>query len=364
MDFMASVLRQTGEDPITISAKDLRLLLDRDDGDAALLYLALKRQRNQADQTSRSLTAEPRWDQARLEAAEQVLRELELVVPAAAELAAPEKETRPVYQEEDVAARLEDDSEFRNLTDQVERRLGKKLSIQDLERLLGLYDYLHLTPYVIYSLVCHCVQTHAERYGEGRIPTMRKIEKEGYAWARRGTDTQTAAEDYLKRYAQRNQEFAGYMRSLRLGDRLPVASEEKYLAQWQEWGFPAETVALAYDKTVFRCHEFKWPYCNGILRRWHFDGLHTPTEINVKEYPRKIQTAFSDEVQDREFRTYAQKLRVGWNEAPLSDSQENEAFRVSARKLQESRNQEEFSVSPEDEEFRRYAERLRGEGRL
>ena len=43
-------------------------------------------------------------------------------------------------------------------------------------------------------------------------------------------------------------------------------------------GFPAETVALAYDKTVLRCHEFKWAYCNGILKRWHEKGLHTPAE--------------------------------------------------------------------------------------
>lgn len=34
-----------------------------------------------------------------------------------------------------------------------------------------------------------------------------------------------------------------------------MASEEKYLNAWQEMGFPPETVALAYDKTVLKCHE-------------------------------------------------------------------------------------------------------------
>ena len=51
---MASVLLQTEEEPVTVSAKDLRLLLDRGDGDAALLYLALKRRR-----TSGSMAATP-----------------------------------------------------------------------------------------------------------------------------------------------------------------------------------------------------------------------------------------------------------------------------------------------------------------
>ena len=52
---------------------------------------------------------------------------------------------------------------------------------------------------MIYLLVCHCAQRLADRYGPGRRPTMRQIEKEGYAWARMGIDTQAAAAEYLKR---------------------------------------------------------------------------------------------------------------------------------------------------------------------
>lgn len=328
---MASVLRQTGDEPVTISAKDLRLLLDRSDGDAALLYLALKRRRGQ--EGGRPLAEELRWNRTRLEAAEQVLRELELVIPAAAELPE-EPEGRPVYQEADIAACLEGDTDFRALTAQVEQKLGKKLSIADLERLLGLYERLDLSPDVIYTLVGHCVERHAKRHGAGRIPTMRQIEKEGYAWARRGTDTQPAAEAYLKRYASRDQEFAAYMRALRLGDRLPVASEEKYFAQWQEWGFPAETVALAYERTIFRCHEFKWNYCGGILRRWHQSGMHTAAEVKIGDRAGGKRAAFSDASEDARFQAYAEELRAA--ETPL--------------------------VSPEDAPFQAYAEELRADG--
>jgi len=28
-----------------------------------------------------------------------------------------------------------------------------------------------------------------------------------------------------------------------------------------------------------KCHELKWPYCNGILKKWHEKGLHTVEEI-------------------------------------------------------------------------------------
>lgn len=73
-------------------------------------------------------------------------------------------------------------------------------------------DYLGLPADVIYLLVCHCAERVARRYGEGRRPTLRQIEKEGYAWARRGIDTQAEAAEYLRRYALRQEALPGYMR--------------------------------------------------------------------------------------------------------------------------------------------------------
>ena len=132
----------------------------------------------------------------------------------------------------------------------MERKLGKKLTAPDVGVLLGLNDYLGLPADVIYLLVCHCAERVQRRYGPGRRPGMKQIEREGYAWARRGIDSQGAAAEYLKNYARRQERVPQYMRVLGLGERAPAASEEKYLTVWQEMGFPPETVALAYDKTV------------------------------------------------------------------------------------------------------------------
>ena len=176
------------------------------------------------------------------------------------------------------------------MVSEVERRLGKKLTTPDVGVLLGLTDYLGLPADVVYLLVCHCDERVRRRYGEGRRPTLRQIEKEGYAWARMGIDTQLEATEYLKKYTERQGAIPRYMRALQLGDRPPVASEEKYLLAWQEMGFPPETVALAYDKTVLKCHELKWPYCNGILKRWHEAGLHTVEEVERGDRSAKQQS--------------------------------------------------------------------------
>ena len=280
---MASVLVHTADEGVTLTAQAVKRLLDRGDGDAALLYLALLRHHGTVQ--PRSLAGELRWERPRIEAAEQVLRELKLLAPAAESLPPEPADERPAYQRSDIAERLESSGEFRSLTAEVERKLGKKLTTPDVGVLLGLNDYLGLPADVIYLLVCHCAERVARRYGEGRRPTLRQIEKEGYAWARMGVDTQAAAVEYLKKYNERQGALPKYMKVLQLGDRPPAASEEKYLTAWQEMGFPPETVAIAYDKTVLKCHELKWPYCNGILKRWHEAGLHTPEEVARENRP-------------------------------------------------------------------------------
>ena len=303
---MASVLVHRDES-VTISAQAAKELLAKGDGDAALLYLALVRHRGAVQ--PRALAGELRWERSRIEAAESTLRALKLIAEEeTAPLPEPADE-RPVYQREDIAQRLESSEGFRALVSEVERRLGKKLTTPDVGILLGLNDDLGLPEDVIYLLVCHCTERLQRKYGEGRRPTLRQIEKEGYLWARMGIDTPAAAADYLKRYARRQESLPRFMAALRLGDRLPVASEEKYLLAWQEMGFTPEAVALAYDKTVLKCHELKWPYCNGILKRWHEAGLHTAEEIAAgdRKEPR-AQTAGTGVVSNEEMRKYVQNL--------------------------------------------------------
>ena len=303
---MASILIHTADESVTLTAQAVKRLLDRGDGDAALLYLALLRHHGNVQ--PRSLAGELRWDKSRIEAAELALRELRLLAPAAEEVPEPADE-KPSYQRDDIARRLDSSEEFRLLTAEVEKKLGKKLTTPDVGVLLGLTDYLGLPADVIYLLVGHCMERIARKYGEGRRPTLRQIEREGYAWARMGVDTQKAAVEYLKKYTERQGAIPQYMRVLGLGDRLPVASEEKYLNAWQEMGFGPEAVALAYDKTVLKCHELKWAYCNGILKKWNEAGLHTVEEIQAGDRPaarRGDQQSPRDT--ETEMRRYMQEL--------------------------------------------------------
>lgn len=278
---MAGYILREDQPNIVLPAQQADRLIGRGDGDAALLYLCLLR----ADRgvTAQELQRKLKWSQLRLHAAETALQELGLIDrPPEKPLPEPAQE-RPVYTADDLTDLLTGDAGFRMLVPQTEEKLGKRLKTADLQILAGLYDDLGLPADVIYLLVCHCVTRSEERYGPGRRPTLRQIEKEGYHWAQRGLFDQESASRYLRDWNVRRSAMSRYMQVLGLGDRRPVESEERYITDWMDKGFPPETVALAYDKTVFYKKELNWRYLNGILRRWHENGWHTEEEVRQSD---------------------------------------------------------------------------------
>ena len=278
---MAGYILREDQPNIVLPAQQADRLIGRGDGDAALLYLCLLR----ADRgvTAQELQRRLKWSQLRLHAAETALQELGLIDRPPEQKPPEPAQERPVYTADDLTDLLTGDAGFRMLVPQTEEKLGKRLKTADLQILAGLYDDLGLPADVIYLLVCHCVARSEERYGPGRRPTLRQIEKEGYHWAQRGLFDQESASQYLRDWNVRRSAMSRYMQVLGLGDRRPVESEERYIADWMDKGFPPETVALAYDKTVFYRKELNWRYLNGILRRWHENGWHTEEEVRQSD---------------------------------------------------------------------------------
>ena len=277
---MAGYILRGAEKSVVLSSQQADALIAARSGDAALLFLLLQRLDRGASPEELQETLQ--FSSLQLAAAERTLQEIGLL---SAPAAPPPRQSdeHPQYTSDELSDLLETDRDFALLAPQVEGKLGKKLSATDLQMLAGLYDHLCLPADVIYLLVCYCVQRTARRFGKGRRPTMRQIEKEGCLWAQMGICDQQSAAKYLRSMAQQQEKASSYMHALQIHDRAPVASEMQYLKQWWEQGFPPETVALAYDKTVFHKKELNWRYLNGILRRWHNSGWHSVDEVTRGE---------------------------------------------------------------------------------
>ncbi len=267
-------------------------LLKLGDGDAALLYLHLLRHGDLSGL---------KWPQDRTQTALERLRAQGLA--PAREFSQPEPPAQelppPEYGTEEVAAALADRASlFSALADEVERRLGKKLSAADLKKLYTLYDHLALPPEVILMLVGWCIEEMERKYGPGRRPFLSQISKEGFVWARRGIDTMERAEEYIAKLTRLRGREAEVLRLLDISPRPLVEREKTYIAAWDDMGFEDEAIRMAYEKTVLKKQSMDWGYMNGILRRWHEKGLHTAAAIQAGDRdPRPIRAGASQSVQ-------------------------------------------------------------------
>jgi len=266
---------------LSLSGKAADRLLAIGDGDAALLYLHILRRGN---------TAVTGWSESRIRAAGDKLSAAKLISAPVAPTPAPPQEPEalpPEYSLADITAALAGEQPFSVLADEVERRLGKKLSTPDLKTLFTLYDHLALPPEVILLIVSWCLREVERKYGPGRKPFLSQIRREAFRWAREGIDTAEAAEAYLKKLLSARTREGELARLLDLPNRPLVEREQKYLAAWTEWGFDNDALRLAYEKTVMgtASKSMDWRYMNGILRRWHEKGLHTAAQIQSETRP-------------------------------------------------------------------------------
>lgn len=259
---------------VAMTNEAARRLLKLDNGDAALLYLTLLVQGN-LDGVN--------WPEGRLAPALEALRGQGLAPRELPKTHVPEPEMPPPeYDTRQISDALEDKaSTFPWLADEVERRLGKKLAVNDLRGLFTLYDHYALPAEVIIMLVGWCVEDFKRKYGPGRLPGMPLIRKEGILWAKKGIDSIELAEAHIQRLTALRSRESEVLRLLDIPLRPLVEREKTYIAAWDDMGFDNETIRMAYEKTVLKKQSMDWSYMNGILRRWHEKGLHTAAAVQA-----------------------------------------------------------------------------------
>ena len=261
-------------DTLSIPQGDVRKLLGASSGDAALLYLYL-----QAGGRLEAAQADLRMEPYRLETAAASLRQMGLLPERAPTVLRPAE--LPRYSQDDVVKNLAEGG-FSPMVGEVQRRLGRVLSTEELKTLLAIYDYLRLPPEVISILITYCI-SRAKARGVSRAPSLRAIEKEAYHWADAGIDTLEAAAAYMQAALERQSRLGRLRQVLQLGGRALTAPEERYLTSWLDMGFGEAEIQLAYEKTCLNTGGLKWPYLNSILRSWCEQGLLTVEQIQARD---------------------------------------------------------------------------------
>lgn len=258
------------ETVLTLPKQDIRKLLSAASGDAALLYLYL-RSGADPDQARDAL----QMSANQLDCAMASLRQMGLIEEKPRFL---EPGERPVYTEQDITREMEKGKDFGLLVGEVQRRLGRTLSTEELKILLSLRDYLRLPDEVISILISFCMQRNRAR-GNVRAPSMRSIEKEAYVWADNGIDTLEEAAAYMQQQLMRQSKLGSIRHALQIHDRRLTPSEERYILKWLEMGFGEPEILLAYDRTCLQAGGLKWNYMDRILTSWQNQNLYTVDQI-------------------------------------------------------------------------------------
>ncbi len=186
----------------------------------------------------------------------------------------------PQYTAEDISTRMLSDGPMQTVRREAEQLYGRKLTTPEMNMLLGLRDYLGLPADVLMELIHYVFQEYRAERGHAGTPTMRRIEKEAYAWADQEIHTTAQAEEFLQRRQARRDLAQQVLQVLQICDRAPSRTERGYITSWLDMGFGCEAIAEAYDRTVVATGARKWPYLNRILMSWHEKGLHTLDEIS------------------------------------------------------------------------------------
>lgn len=289
-------------EPVYLEKVDTQKLLAAASGDGALLYLYLK-SGNSLDRATEDL----RLSEPRLSCAVATLRQLGLWQERMGATAVFGE--RPAYTEQDVLRAMGSDASFHSLYGEVQRRLGRTLTTEELKILLGFVRYLGLPEDVICVLVTYCIDRSRQR-GSLRNPSLRTIEKEAYAWAEQGIDTMAAAAAFIHSQNMYFSRLGQLQKLLQIRGRKLTAAEEKFARAWLDMGFDDEVLAMAYERTCLNTGGLSWAYMNKILTRWKEAGYVTAEDVRSGDR-KPVPKGASGQLGDAELEAIRKVLQEG-----------------------------------------------------
>ena len=172
-----------------------------------------------------------------------------------------------------VAQRISVDDGYAILLQEAETILGRPLTHNDSSTLLMLHDSDGL-PYEVITMILYFAKS------ENKIK-MKYIEALGRDWGDAGIDTIEKAEEKIGEIMMTKE--AWYIASNAFGIKnagAPTKKQLDFADLWvNKWGYDEAMLRTAYETCVNSRGEFNINYINGIIKKWHIEGILTEKDL-------------------------------------------------------------------------------------
>lgn len=199
-------------------------------------------------------------------------------LPAASPVIARPAAVKPRAQE--VLRYQQQHPDFTTFVETASARLGKAIGHGDTATLLYLLDTVGLPQEVILLEIAYAVSI-----GKGN---MRYIEKLALDWADKELTALPDVDRHIQ-YLEQCHRAAARIQQLFALPRALNVSQAEMCAKWlNEWQFTEPMLKAAYDITLENTGKFSPVYMDGILKRWHAEGIQTLDKITRPPTKKKV----------------------------------------------------------------------------
>ncbi len=189
----------------------------------------------------------------------------------------------PEYTSDDIVRLTEGDRVLGSILDEAQQVFGKVFNQVEMNYILAMRDHLGLDGEYILMLL---------QYFRAENKPLCYVVRVADELVKKGINEPESLEEYIRRRDTFKGIEGKYRDLFGIGARALTSYEEKYFHTWgTELKLPFELVRLAFDRTVEKKGKPEKFYMNGILSKWHAQGLKSEAEVTEYEKAGKAKSS-------------------------------------------------------------------------
>ncbi|MED9902744.1 MAG: DnaD domain protein [Lachnospiraceae bacterium] len=188
--------------------------------------------------------------------------------------------SKPTYSADDLRA-FKNQENTAQLLFVAESYIGRPISASEMKSILYFSDCLHFSDDLIDYLIQYCVDRGKKDF--------KYIEAVALNWAQSGISTPKQAEKFSSKY---DKSVYTIMKDLGKSN-APTSKEIEYINRWiKDYGFSADIISEACERTVLATDSHRFEYAEGILSSWKKENVRRKSDIQrIDElYQKRRQT--------------------------------------------------------------------------